>query len=77
MVAIPKITVISCEATDPLTGQAVTSNDLTVLIKAPAYQLGSYTVRQAIDDAGASIGTATYLTGDKLGQLNMVFSTSS
>ena len=67
---------ISCEATDPLTGHTITSNDLTVLIKAPAYQIGPWTIRQAIDDAGASIGTATYLTVDKLGQLNMVFSTS-
>jgi hypothetical protein len=78
IIAIPKITVVSCQATDPLSGQVVTSNSLTVLLKAPAYQLGPFTVRQAIDDAGASIGTATYLTVDKLGQLpqktsNLVF----
>jgi hypothetical protein len=76
VIAIPKITTISCEAIDPLTGQLVTSNDLTVLLKAPAYQLGPFTIRQAIDDAGASIGTATYITIDKLGQLNLVFSVS-
>jgi hypothetical protein len=74
VVAIPKITTVSCEAIDPLTGQLITSNDLTILIKAPAYQMGPWTIRQAIDDAGASIGTATYLTIDKFGQLNMVFS---
>jgi len=75
VVAIPKITTISCEATNPLSGQTITSNSLTILIKAPAYQLGPWTIREAIDDAGASIGTATYLTVDKMGQLNMVFST--
>ena len=53
----------------------MTSNDLTVLLKAPAYQLGPFTIRAALDEAGASIGTATYLTVDKLGQLNLVFST--
>jgi hypothetical protein len=74
VVAIPKLTTVSCEAVDPLSGRTITSNSLTILIKAPAYQLGPWTVRQAIDDAGASIGTATYLTIDKFGLLNMVFS---
>jgi hypothetical protein len=70
VVAIPKLTTVYCQATDPLSGQLVTSNDLTILLKAPAYQLGPFTVRQAIDEAGASLGTATYLTVDKLGELN-------
>jgi hypothetical protein len=61
---------------DPLSGQTITSNDLTLLLKAPAYQLGPFTIRQAIDDAGASLGTATYITIDKFGQLNMLFSVS-
>jgi len=72
VVAIPKITTISCEATNPLSGQTITSNSLTLLFKAPAYQLGPFTIRDAINEAGASIGTATYLTVDKFGQLNML-----
>jgi len=78
VVAIPKITTVSCEAVNPLSGQTITSNSLTLLLKAPAYQLGPWTIRDAINDAGASIGTATYLTVDKMGQfpknLPLIFS---
>jgi len=35
VVAIPKLTTIYCQATNPLSGQTITSNSLTLLLKAP------------------------------------------
>lgn len=58
VIAIPKLTTISCQATDPLSGRVITSNALTLLIQAPAYQLGPYTVRETLETPGSAVGAA-------------------
>jgi len=73
VVALPRLIEFTCRATDPFSGRLVTSNSWWQLLAAPAYQLGPYTVRDALDQAGSAIGVATYLTIDKFGQLNAVF----
>lgn len=78
VVAIPKIVTLYCKATDPLSGREIQSNTLTLLIKAPPFQIGPYTVKIIGEQtAGSAVGAATYLTIDRRGGLNAFFVISS
>jgi len=76
VVAIPRISTLYCTAIDPLSGRLVTSNLLNIKLTIPPYQMGPFTLRQAINSAGSSIDSATYITIDKMGALNAVFQVS-
>lgn len=74
VVAIPKIVTIYCRAYDPLSGREIRSNPITLLIKAPAFQVGPYTVKKAKEQTpGSAVGAATYLTINQQGGLDAFF----
>lgn len=74
VIALPKIVTIYCRAYDPLSGREIRSNPITILIKAPAFQVGPYTVKRIHEQtAGSAVGAATYLAINQQGELNTFF----
>lgn len=74
VVAIPRLVSIYCRAIDPMSGREVRSNTITLLVKAPTFQIGPYTVQLPQQETpGAAVGAATYLTIDQRGQINTSF----
>ena len=74
VIAIPRIVQLYCQAIDPQNGTVVQSNRINILIQAPVYQMGAYTVKNVGSiTPGDSVGTATYLTIDRRGSLRSSF----
>ncbi len=74
IIAVPRLVSLYCQAVDPHSGAIVQSNHINILIQAPVYQMGAYTVKRVQQiTSGASIGTATYLTIDCRGNLRSSF----
>jgi hypothetical protein len=74
VIVIQRPEFFTCRAIDPLTGRTIYSNQLLILLTAPPYQVGEFTLSTLQSVAGSAIGAATYFTIDKKGQLNAAFS---